>query len=241
MLHAVNSRKARLAAFRGAGLRVPLEDVVTSSIFGPLDFMNATDRKAAIELFIEALAIKRPAWSGEIRLLFWKKRAAVHPSMRKRYVEPDLIVADDKGARMVVEIKWGAPLGKQELAAQWSCLSPAERSAALHVLLVREPSRYRADIAVDGVMLGNAGLTPWRIVLCSWSDLARLDRLRVPSPRVRQWALAVADLLQREEQRVAHGWQNLMFRPVQRWFCGFRRPWFDAVRPVPRKESRFYV
>ena len=142
MLHAINGRKARLGVFRSAGIRVPLEDVVTSTVFGPIEFMSPEDARRSIDLICEALALPLPTSVGPLRAVFWPRLPLADDALRVRYSEPDLVFADDVGLVMVVEIKWGAPLSENELAAQWSALSHVDRGRATHVLLVQEPVHW---------------------------------------------------------------------------------------------------
>jgi hypothetical protein len=48
MLHAVNARMASLPGLFKVGHRMPLEDITTSNIFGPLHFVCDDDRRSAL-------------------------------------------------------------------------------------------------------------------------------------------------------------------------------------------------
>jgi hypothetical protein len=71
-------------------------------------------------------------------IAFWPRRASAH---RARFVEHDLFVTVSAAGRpvldLMVEVKWDAPFGEGQLAAQWRSVSPGERSRTVHVILVR--------------------------------------------------------------------------------------------------------
>jgi hypothetical protein len=235
MLHAVNGRKARLATFKGAGVRVPFEDVVTSTVFGPIEFMEAHGRASAIGALLAALRIPPIEWSGAPQLRFWAKLQSGDTRLRSKSSEPDLMIVDASGPRLVIEVKWDAPLDAHELAAQWSSLPPTSRSKALHLLLVREPGRYRADVDTDRATIDRNGCGPWHQVTRSWRDVAQIGahaRWRELDPGALSWAVAVADLLNREDRLALHGWENLSLRPSPNLDWRFRRPWFEHLEPT---------
>ncbi|MBD8548291.1 hypothetical protein [Sphingomonas sp. CFBP 8760] len=231
MLHALNGRKARLGAFRGAGTRVPIEDVVTSTIFGPLGFMSPEDRRTAVACLHEAFAIRQPSSTGDVQLRFWPRLPLAHDALRARYVEPDLVLTDADGAVLVIEIKWGAPLGKHELAAQWEALSPSERRRSSHLLLVHETEQYREAVEIDAALLERRGLSPWRPVVRSWRSLTALPLAAASQGRseaVRLWATAVADLVRREHRFSMHGWDQIGLRAVEELDWRYVQPWFGV-------------
>lgn len=235
MLHAVNNRKARLGAFRSAGIRVPLEDVVTSTVFGPLEFMSADDRRRSIELVCEALAVGIPEPEGEIRALFWPRLSVCDVSLRTRYSEPDLVLADDAGPVMVVEIKWGAPLSERELAAQWAALDEGDRRRAMHLLLVQEQGPYRQDVDVDREWVDAAGMGPWLLQVRGWRSLTALEMLSRradASEPVKAWASAVTAFLRREHSLSMHGWDEIGLMEVEELDFTFRQQWFASTWPV---------
>ena len=235
MLHAVNNRKARLGAFRGAGIRVPLEDVVTSTVFGPLEFMSAEDRRRSIDLVCEALAVEIAERRGPMRVLFWPRLPVSDASLRTRYSEPDLMLADDVGPVMVVEIKWGASLSERELASQWTAIGSSGRRRAVHLLLVQEPGIYRRDVDLDREMVDAAGMGPWPLQMRNWRSLTAvevLSRRADASEPVRAWASAVTAFLRREHRMSMHGWDEIGLMSVEEAEWTFRQRWFSEVRPV---------
>src|SRR4051794_37556109 len=57
VLHAIRQKKASLPSLFGAGDRRPLEDIVTSTVFGPLEFVCPDARAEVVRLFTEWLKI----------------------------------------------------------------------------------------------------------------------------------------------------------------------------------------
>lgn len=240
MLHAINGRKARLGVFRSAGIRVPLEDVVTSTVFGPIEFMSPEDARRSIDLICEALALPLPTSVGPLRAVFWPRLPLADDALRVRYSEPDLVFADDVGLVMVVEIKWGAPLSENELAAQWSALSHVDRGRATHVLLVQEPGSYRQAVEMDRDLVDARGMGSWNLVIRNWRSLAVMGVLaRTPntSEAVQRWASAVALFLMREHRSAVRGWSEIRLIRMNKMDWCFRRPWFSEVDTVVRHEG----
>lgn len=212
MLHAINRKKARLDAFRGAGMRVPLEDVVTSTVFGPLQFMDQAEVGAAIDRLLATLNIPRPMWVGPAQLSLWPRRKPP-PELRTNYVEPDAEIVDTAGNTLMIEVKWRAPLSLNELAAQWLSLPPEARPASRHVLLVLETQPYAAAIAKDRKLIAAACDLEWPVIPISWRRMA--DAFRAIgadislNPGTRRWALSVHSFLRREDPLSLVGWSDL--------------------------------
>lgn len=218
MLHAVNRRKARIDAFRGPGLRVPLEDVVTSTIFGPLLFMDQAEAEGAVSLMLSTLGIPRPGWVGPTHLSLWPRRKTVE-ALRSSYVEPDAEIVDAAGNALVIEVKWGAPLSVLELAAQWLSLSVDARSASRHLLIVLEPRPYQASIDGDRRVVAANCAVHWPLHLVSWRRMAdafrQIGRDMRLNPGTRRWALTVHGFLRREDPLSLAGWDGLELADVQ--------------------------
>lgn len=243
-MHAINNRKARLGLFRSAGIRVPLEDVVTSTVFGPLEFMSPDDCQRSIELIREALGLPPQYSAGPLRALFWPRLFLQDEKLRSRYSEPDLVFADDEGPMIVVEIKWGAPLSDRELAAQWAALEPGDRRRAVHVLLVQEPGLYRRSVEIDRAFIDDRGIGPWTLLVRSWRSLAAiavLSRGSDASDAVKRWASAVTAFLLREHRTAIRGWDDIsLVAPTElRW--RFRQPWLQGLHDVFRYEGGWTI
>lgn len=213
MLHAVNRKKARLDAFRGPGQKVPLEDMVTSTIFGPLLFIDQEEAAAAVSLVLSALEIARPAWVGPAHLSLWPKRRTLE-HLRSSHVEPDAEIVDVAGNALIIEVKWGARLSHNELASQWLALTAEARATSRHLLIVLEPhAHYHAEIARDRGEIGKYCDLPWPVRMVTWRRMADAFRdvgadVRL-NPGTRRWALGVHGFLRREDPRALGGWDGL--------------------------------
>lgn len=235
MLHAVNRRKARLEVFRGPGRRIPLEDVVTSTVFGPLLFLDPAEAERAVSLILRTLGIQPPAWVGPAHLSLWPKRPTVE-ALRSNYIEPDAEIADASGNTLMIEVKWGRDLSLHELAAQWLSLSPAVRERSRHVLLVLERARYEASITADGGIIARACSLPWPIHLVTWRRLA--DAFRVVggdaslNAGTRRWARGVHGFLKREDPLTLVGWDETGVAPVDKSTWRFSDRWRSEAYQV---------
>jgi len=213
VLHAVNSKKARLDAFRGPGHRLPLEDIITSTIFGPLLFMDPIEAATALSLVLSGVGYSRPEWQGPTHLTLWPKHKTVY-ELRSRHVEPDAEIVDASGSTLVIEIKWGAPLSPHELASQWLALKQSDRKTSRHLLIVLEPQlHYHEAIARDRATIARHCDLPWTIKMVTWRRMSDAFRVLGADMRLdsgtRRWALGVHGLLRREDRLALSGWQGL--------------------------------
>jgi hypothetical protein len=113
VLHAVVRRKAS-TFLRSKGTRTPLEDIITSTVFGPLQFFAPAD---ALEALTVAFDLPRPQWTPAACWFgFWPR--GVDDS-----IEPDLSVRFEGGhgerVTLLVEVKWNAPFGEAQALRQW--------------------------------------------------------------------------------------------------------------------------
>lgn len=220
MLHAVNQRKAKLAAFKGAGERVPLEDLVTSTIFGSLTFLRSQERAFVLSKLWSGLGLPPLAIDQDLSIDFWPKMLISAPGFRDRYVEPDVTITDASGAVVVVEVKWGAPLSDLELSSQWMALEPSRRAKATHILLVQDPRRYSPSIVECRAALRKAGESGWDLKTRSWREFGdQCRKLTIDpdaDPGVRNWARLVHAFLRREMPGGMLGWDNLELLAVPR-------------------------
>ncbi|MBB6122936.1 hypothetical protein FHS92_000643 [Sphingobium subterraneum] len=241
MLHAVSARKARLHHFRNAGTRVPLEDVVTSTVFGPLLFLAETDRDRVLRALLVGLGFTDKRWSGLLTLSFWIKRPT-DPRIRPRSIEPDLIISDERGIVLLTEIKWGAPLDDGELAGQWACLDERERARARHLLIVRDKRPYHGQIRSDERLLRRYNLYPWPFKMHCWSDIAHsLEALgrSDAAAHLRSWARTVAHFLRTEDGFAMRGWTRLELNAVEAYVPRFRQAWWSNLHIVSRVERKW--
>lgn len=110
MLDAVISGKARMDVIIDGVGKQPREDLVTSSLFGSLRFLTFESRNRAIE----ALTGEKPG--GEVDIYLW-------PYLRcdGENAEPDVVLGIRDGERIeywIVEVKWGADLGKDQVGRE---------------------------------------------------------------------------------------------------------------------------
>lgn len=141
MLHAICSNKSQLPAHRyvasanAQDARRTQEDEITSTVFGPLDFMPGADLVKVIGVLFEGNLSPR---STNISIKFW-------PSYNK--VEPDVVFLEylDNGAKnaYVVEVKWNAPLGEEQVERQIDAVMMIEGIHSIsHIVL----SRHALDV-----------------------------------------------------------------------------------------------
>lgn len=242
MLHAVNRKKARLHAFRGAGQRVPLEDVVTSTVFGPLEYIDQAEATTAISHMLIELGIDPPVWDGPTHLSLWPKKKT-DARFRSNYVEPDAEIVDASGTALVIEVKWDAGLGPSELASQWLALNPDARRRSRHLFIARETGRYRPWIEQDRLHINDNCESEWPLHVVTWRRMA--DAFRVIgadislNPGTRRWALGVVAFLKREDPLSISGWHGLGLEPVKPSSWVYRERWFSPSSGVAVVDWRF--
>lgn len=184
MLHAINAKKATLARIiHGVG-RQPREDLVTSALFGSIEFLP-------LEVQHEAAGalLGKPLLPASV-IQLWP----VFRSGSSR-VEPDVIILSGNDLHLI-EVKWGAHLGADQLERQLNLVSkgvcvhgdmkPAPRRIASLTVLGHEP-HHDGDIkrAGDSRVTGRT----WREVA------AALLMLRTDDPALTAWARAAAHFL----------------------------------------------
>jgi len=230
MLHAINHKKAKLSAFQGAGNRVPIEDIVTSTVFGTLNFLRAEDRHAALTRLLDLLDVDRPAWTGHVHLVLWPKKPFQRSGFRSNYVEPDAEVGDGTSATLIVEVKWGAPLSDRELSSQWLCLPDEAKKLSRHLLLVLEPHQYAQAVKACRRHIEAAGTVDWPLEVRSWRRVAEACQLLAIDASleisVRHWAQQVQIFLKREDPFSLCGWDSLKLPDVGEQDWEFSPQWF---------------
>lgn len=129
--------------------RVPQEDEITSTIFGPLDFMAPGEvaRFWHSVLRVSGKGSFFPAGAPEFtEIQLWSRR----PGRSARFVEPDAVVRlhwpGGEQRVLLVELKWHSPLsGADQLHRQWQeYLTAEERKCALHLFIAPETSAASA-------------------------------------------------------------------------------------------------
>ncbi|GLS81056.1 hypothetical protein [Paracoccus marinus] len=118
MLHAINAKKARLdRVIDGIG-KQPRENLITSALFGTIEFLSAPAQKLALRALI---GLELP---GNAEIFLW-------PYLRhlKENAEPDVVlrVSTERGpVYWVVEVKWGAPFGNEQIGREIRTLRDGE-------------------------------------------------------------------------------------------------------------------
>ena len=178
ILHAVIHRKARI---RLQDTRSPVEDTITSTIFGLLNYVPPGDAWLAVARLLE---IQNPPWGpavpDEVVVEFWPKMPS---SYRARYVEPDVRISAKQARKSVgeilIEVKWEAELGSDQLIAQWFSLAEAARERTVHVALTLDAAgaRHAADQQLEKAG-SERGRWESHLVVVAWHDFCRnLDGL----------------------------------------------------------------
>ena len=163
---------------RGA---TPIEDEVTSCVFGPLRFMEPRQAWASCLMLFDIQDSASDLEPDRICIRFWPK--FFRNDGRGSYVEPDVhILAWRNGeliATILVEIKWGAALGFDQLLDQWRFMEAGRyvpevlRSRSWHVLLSDRPTRDTACIENQRARADDEDI-PWenRLIVRAWHQVA---------------------------------------------------------------------
>jgi len=243
MLHAISQRKARLDVFRGAGTRLPLEDVVTSSVFGTLSLLRPADQLDALERVFRAMDMPLPAWRAPPQIHLWRKREMKMTGFRDHYIEPDVEISDSNGVTLLIEIKWGAPLGKRELSAQWLSLKDKAQKKGGHLLLTLKPGSYNAAIEDERITVDEHCTVRWPLEHRTWRDFGQACRSVAAEidiePSIRAWTQQVYLFLLREDPETLQGWRNLRLPKVEMFFGSFQPSWFSNSESIKNTEWRF--
>lgn len=218
MLHAVNHGKATPADVTEKGKRTPLEDLITSAVFGPLIYSGDASR-IFFNRMMDKAGFKHDVGffrgDEDIRVIFWPKLPRT--GVERRYVEPDVIVVGNVEACpkvLIIEIKWNAHLGPNQLNDQWEACHQCGASLGLedvkntdfkHLLLVR--NRHHDDLRqLDAHPdKGNARLL-------TWHDISEL--VAKGTGMADLWAGDVKDFLQRLGVRTQGGWAAVALEGV---------------------------
>lgn len=121
-------------------------------------------------------------------------------NFRINYVQPDVVIRIGNRIRVIIELKWRAPLDDKELAAQWLALSEDERSSSFHILITDlERIDYSRRIESDAESLGKHDGAVWkkdRFRHVTWGRVLRLvSSLNSPSSCVSAWSNLVSTFL----------------------------------------------
>lgn len=118
MLHAINAKKARLERIIDGVGKQPREDLITSALFGTVQFLSAPAQKLALQ------ALLNQKLDGDAKIYLW-------PYLRHagENAEPDVVLCintNNGPAYWIVEVKWGAPLGDEQVGREIRTLVDGE-------------------------------------------------------------------------------------------------------------------
>lgn len=219
MLHAIDKGKTRfyeryLGKRDGREHKVFEEDEITSTIFGPLEFLPAIDvyrfwcRVLQLIGHAEFLPNEVPS---DIQITLWPRRSAENNG---NTIEPDGLVrvefADGRLRLLLIELKWRAGLsGDGQLHRQWEqYLSEEERPQSLHLFIAPEISagaKALNNVELGGDVWGNS-----RLVLLPWLKLrAIFSELALEKSKIGRWAQLADQFLHRIGIRRFGGFCNL--------------------------------
>ncbi|GBQ25575.1 hypothetical protein AA0472_1800 [Acetobacter estunensis NRIC 0472] len=118
MFCAVISRKARLDRLIDGCNKQPREDIITSSLFGSIEFLTKSERVLALNV------LTGHEFSKDVNVFLW-------PYFRngKERCEPDIVLRDiveGHSVYWIVEVKWGAALGVNQIQREIRALQTGE-------------------------------------------------------------------------------------------------------------------
>ena len=179
---------------RGA---TPIEDEVTSCVFGPLRFMEPRQAWASCLMLFDIQDRISDLEPDRVCIRFWPK--FFRSDGQGSYVEPDVhILAWRNGeltATILVEVKWGAALGSDQLLDQWRFLSvdgqkgDELRDRSWHVFLSDRPIRDKAAKEKQEARAKRNGIG-WhsRLLVKAWHQVAaKLDKAPDCSEGMEVW------------------------------------------------------
>lgn len=109
------ARKARLESVIEGARKQPREDLITSALFGTIKFLTPSGRSEALR------ALTGKALHAQLDIFLW-------PCFKfmDSLAEPDVVLrarAKDGPVFWIVEVKWGAPLGPDQVGREISALA----------------------------------------------------------------------------------------------------------------------
>lgn len=202
MLHAIKQNKSRLyRRYHGDRLdfseeqRVSEEDEITSTFFGPLDFMSIDNAWSFWQILLQI--------TGKVDLLAETPQSIKLTLWPKRKIEPDgmLTVEWSNGKRLilVIEIKWRAPLRDRQLHDQWlNFLTMDERQNAYHLFI-------GPNISAGIVARSEDAQPVWdtdnhRLILLSWAEVrTSLGKLQagLEDSAIKRWSYCADGFLEK--------------------------------------------
>ena len=195
-----------------------IEDHITSSVFGPLQYCDNRARIEIVKTLLPKLGAKLTSIPEEVEvsLNFWQKL-----SIQETKVEPDLIIhiewyeqATVKRLHIIVEVKWNSPasnhngISGDQLDRQWRACKNAYAEDELFLVYLVKNRDKAADSDFLAFQRGNE-MRAANSALVSWVELADLmttSRLKLigqskmqnqSKMQVRLWAEDIKHFLNR--------------------------------------------
>lgn len=209
MLHAFARNKSKaftryLGVRNPAEPRVSSEDEITSILFGPHEFLSASDNWALWRLLLQSHGSHTV--SGALPPDYFDHFAPSACTFefwpRKNNIEPDLLIrfSDGQGRTrsLLVELKWDAgPSGADQLEKQWLRYQGSEHDSSLHVFIAK-----RLDLPDDmrpWAWQGSGGLEGRRLRALRWHEfqhqIVKLAGLPGTSGPLGRWCTLASSFL----------------------------------------------
>lgn len=191
----------------GEERRVCEEDEITSTVFGPLDFLCPTDGHRFWQRVLEAAGHANflpGAPPSKVSMDMWAHRKAVA-------IEPDVVItmdwADGVQRILLIELKWEAGLSDNQLQRQWQDYleNDAQRDQALHLFIAKTISNgVKARATKDVWQKGNS------LVLLPWLKIrSALGEFSKEASPLGRWAKLADQFLERVRIRRFGGFNQL--------------------------------
>lgn len=208
MFDAVVARKARMEMVIDGLGKQPREDLVTSALFGTVRFLTAEGQKRALEALLGATI------SGPVDIYLW-------PYLRgeEEIAEPDVVIRSIDDSYWIVEVKWGADLGENQVEReirsvhQGECRRgglPKGRRKVVGYTLLGALDKHAPAVDDARREMGDAlslNSMPWTAVT---ERLRELVKKNADDPGLVAWAKLAATFLGGEpEGRVLGEWPTL--------------------------------
>ncbi len=150
MLHAVIKKKCHYLLKEQNNIRIPREDIITSTIFGPLRYFEAKE----IYFFITSIAgiktnlIDDSNLQIKANIDFWPSKIDTFNNERRR-TEPDIVFnfdVNDKNETYIFELKWGTySFSEDQIEREWQFFkSPKEGGASYLIYLANYVDTFNA-------------------------------------------------------------------------------------------------
>ena len=243
MLHAINARKARLERVIDGVGKQPREDLITSALFGTIQFLSPPARRLALQ------ALLGGELGGDAEIYLW-------PYLKHsgENAEPDVVlrVNTDKGlGYWIVEVKWGAPLGDEQIGREIRTLGDGEcrrggmpfernRNVVGYTLLGAEPKHAASMQTAQEQFNDLIHSETWRKVT---ERLRKLASQSNDDPGLKAWAGTAEDFLRGTPKgSVLDQWSDLIMPAGSEFtFAASRQFNFkNTVGSIPAAHFNFF-